>query len=305
MEREDCWACPDKPQWLDLILQPYELTLAKLGNGGCVSTDNWNAKFCVLLIAFISKICVDHWYSQEQIKVFKGDCWQHLWNVWIGAVVFVEKIPWGVPRPSKTTCGNASNLLCCYGCFGAYLHALEKCFWDGANYPKGVACTFVNFIYNPLAHVEHLCVLIKTLLLRELVRHWWIFHSMSSFQKGNSHVEPLEVFLWRTCTWCRSLLRLLLCFECLLFCMGQSQFHVVGYQVKAVIFWTWFWFGGHETDSWSHSGCILSYRGWVQVNLKSWWTYFGQSWISSFHLKSIYNIFLRKSIRFQLSLARM
>ncbi len=49
---------PDKPSLLDMIPQSTELTLAKLGKGGCISTDNCNAaqKFCVLLINLSSRL---------------------------------------------------------------------------------------------------------------------------------------------------------------------------------------------------------------------------------------------------------
>ncbi len=67
---------PNKPNLLDMIPQSTELTLAKLGKGGCVSTDNCNAarKFHTLLIGLIKETCVEQGYSPEEIKLFEGDC---------------------------------------------------------------------------------------------------------------------------------------------------------------------------------------------------------------------------------------
>ncbi len=67
---------PNMLHLLGIIPEPSELTLAKLGKGGFVSTDNCNTaqKFCKLLIGLIEQTCADQGYSHEEVKVFEGDC---------------------------------------------------------------------------------------------------------------------------------------------------------------------------------------------------------------------------------------
>ncbi len=146
---------PENTNILQQIPHSNELTLAKLGKGGTVSTDNCNSarKFRRLLMEKIKKIALERGMSQEEIRLFEGDCWQHIRNVWIGAISnelcnylakYLEDDLADMPSIYRVNT-DAVNLY----------QALEKDFGEGANYPKGEARLFFAYhnTYNPGAHL--------------------------------------------------------------------------------------------------------------------------------------------------------
>ncbi len=146
---------PQCPELLNLVPCPNELTLAKLAKDGVVSTDNCNAarKFRRLIVEKIKEEAKTHGLSESEILVLEGDCWQHLRNVWIGAIVralknYLNKVLEddlaSIPAMYRVTI-DPINLFC----------AMEKGFGEGANYPKGLAKIFFSYMdtYNPLVHL--------------------------------------------------------------------------------------------------------------------------------------------------------
>ena len=72
---------PNRPDLLDRIPKPTELAFEKFAKGGCmIMTDTCNTarKFRTLLINSIIAICKEEGMSNEDIKIFEGDCWHHL-----------------------------------------------------------------------------------------------------------------------------------------------------------------------------------------------------------------------------------
>jgi len=69
--------------------------------------------------------------------MFEGDCWQHLRNVWIGAAVLALKMY--LDNALEDDLAAIHPTYCVAMDVVGHLRALEKCFGDGANYPKGVA----------------------------------------------------------------------------------------------------------------------------------------------------------------------
>jgi hypothetical protein len=80
---------PSCQDLLDMIPQLQALTLAKLANDGMVSTDTCNTarkKICLLCKA-IRTVAIEQGFREESINVMENDCWNHLRNVWFGAVI--------------------------------------------------------------------------------------------------------------------------------------------------------------------------------------------------------------------------
>ena len=80
---------PDNPELLDQLPDPIKLTLARLAAGGWLMTDTCNTaqKFRRLLREIIEAEGKEAGMTPDEINVYEADCWHHLRNVWIGAVV--------------------------------------------------------------------------------------------------------------------------------------------------------------------------------------------------------------------------
>ena len=80
---------PNCQELIDMILQSQALTLAKLANNGMVSTDTCNTarKTRCLLCDAIRKFAIEQGLGEESINIMVNDCWNHLRNVWFGAVI--------------------------------------------------------------------------------------------------------------------------------------------------------------------------------------------------------------------------
>jgi hypothetical protein len=83
---------PSCQDLLDMIPQLKALTLAKLANDGMVSTDTCNTmrKTRCLLREAIRMVAVEQGLREESINVMENDCWNHLHNVWFGAVIRIH-----------------------------------------------------------------------------------------------------------------------------------------------------------------------------------------------------------------------
>ena len=72
-----------------MIPESNQLLLTKLTQDGMVSTDTCNTahKTRRLLCEVIKNLCFEKGMSEDKIHVLENDCWNHLRNVWFGAVV--------------------------------------------------------------------------------------------------------------------------------------------------------------------------------------------------------------------------
>jgi hypothetical protein len=80
---------PDHQDLLEKIPKASELSMAKLRLfGSFTTTDTCNAaqKLRRILNEHITNVAKEQGYSESEIKTYEADCWQHLRNVWIGAV---------------------------------------------------------------------------------------------------------------------------------------------------------------------------------------------------------------------------
>ncbi len=142
---------PHQPDVLDGIPSCDDVTLVKLSKGGTIITDRCSTarKHRKLLCELIAKMSNEPHILENKISIFKGDCWQHMRNVWFGAVIKhmstwlemhlaedLEKIP-KVYRVST----NIDDLLRC----------IEKDVTKNANYAKGHGTFFDHYmkVFHP------------------------------------------------------------------------------------------------------------------------------------------------------------
>ena len=80
---------PGNVDLLAKLPDPSRLTLARLANNGFLMTDTCDTarKFRRQLRAVIEAEALEQGMTAEEINMYQSDCWQHLQNVWIGAVV--------------------------------------------------------------------------------------------------------------------------------------------------------------------------------------------------------------------------
>jgi hypothetical protein len=78
---------PDRDDLLDLIPKPSNMCVSKLLKG-MISTDTRNTTQLTRsrIIEHIYRICRDRGTSKNNMKILKGSCFNHLCNVWIGAI---------------------------------------------------------------------------------------------------------------------------------------------------------------------------------------------------------------------------
>jgi hypothetical protein len=74
---------------INMIPESNQLSLTKLAKDGMVSTDTCSTarKTQRLLCEVIKNLCFEKGMSEDDIHVLENDCWNHLRNVWFGAVV--------------------------------------------------------------------------------------------------------------------------------------------------------------------------------------------------------------------------
>ena len=80
---------PSRRDLLDRIPEPSKLSLARLHKNGWLMTDTCATaqKFKRLLQEAIETAAREAGIPEDQICIYQADCWHHLRNVWIGAVV--------------------------------------------------------------------------------------------------------------------------------------------------------------------------------------------------------------------------
>jgi hypothetical protein len=79
---------PDRPDLLSKLPLAKDLSMAKLGMDSFTTIDTCNGaqKIRRILNEQIKKVAKESGLSEDQIKTFEADCWQHLRNAWFGAV---------------------------------------------------------------------------------------------------------------------------------------------------------------------------------------------------------------------------
>ena len=82
---------PDHTNLLDMIPEASKLSTSKLGFGSFTTTDTCSTaqKLWQFLNDDIQWIAKEERLTSDVIKNYKADCWQHLQNVWFGAVAAV------------------------------------------------------------------------------------------------------------------------------------------------------------------------------------------------------------------------
>ena len=135
---------PDREDLLERIPPSSELTLTKMAKGFTMTdTCNTARRIQNLLHDEIKKICYEKGMSDEEIEMHKSFCWQHLRNVWFGAVELalnntllnqLEESMSAIPSIYRVNM-DIVNLY----------RAAEKMVGGTANYAKGDGKNFLHF----------------------------------------------------------------------------------------------------------------------------------------------------------------
>ena len=137
---------PGRDDILALIPRSVDLTLGKLGKNGMVMTDTCSTaqKFRRLLIDSITEICQGEGMSDNEIKLFEGDCWHHLRNIWFGAVI--KKLNQSLADLWEQDLEDIPSLYRVCADIEDLLRCIEKEFGKTANYAKGHGSMFEEWM---------------------------------------------------------------------------------------------------------------------------------------------------------------
>ena len=137
------------PNCLDLLQQiplPDMLTLWRLGEGGFIVTDTCNTAwtFRKLFKKEVQQICLTERMTDSEIHIFEADCWQHLRNIWTGAVIIAlaDKLT----ESPKSDLDPISSIFRVTTNITGILRAIEKYFGETANYAKGSGSMFYDWL---------------------------------------------------------------------------------------------------------------------------------------------------------------
>ena len=125
---------PGRSDLVDMIPDPNEIDITKLGHGGSVNTDTCAAaqKERRLILQEVGGRC------HEQ------DCWNHLRNVWInGMSKSVSKF---LNEYLEDSLGEISSILRVNPDLSSVIRAYDKCFSCNCNYAKGDGEEFLKFM---------------------------------------------------------------------------------------------------------------------------------------------------------------
>ena len=146
---------PNRPDLLALIPSSSLLTLAKLSNKSLLMTDTCATarKFRRLFADHIRQVALNNGIPDDQIHIFQADCWQHLRNVWFGAVI--KQLSLRLSEVLESDLNEISPFLRVTTEVVSLLIALEKYFAETANYAKGRGSCFYHYMitYHPNAYV--------------------------------------------------------------------------------------------------------------------------------------------------------
>ena len=146
---------PDRPDLLEMIPKPADLSETKLARGGFLMTDTSTPAraFRRGFADAIREIARREGMADADIKVFELNCWHHLRNVWFGRSTLelgqylenvlkddMEKIHYSL-RITTDVVG--------------LLRAIEKYFGGTANYAKGKGLLFMDWMrrFHPTAYL--------------------------------------------------------------------------------------------------------------------------------------------------------
>jgi hypothetical protein len=137
-----------------MIPQSNELTLTKLAKDGMVSTNTCNTahKTHRLLCEVIRKLCFEKVLTQEEKNVLENDCWNHLRNVWFGAIV--NELRSHLGKVLQNDLNEIHPILRVTTDPNAIFWAIEKFVGETANYTKGSGSMYYDYMrtYNSKLH---------------------------------------------------------------------------------------------------------------------------------------------------------
>ena len=160
-EWRDCTArmFPGRADLLSLLPDASQLCVSKFRHGAGVMTDGCGAarKFRRLFIASVKEVCAAKGYSADDTTLFEHDCWQHMRNVWFGAVLahlskFLGEIMaddlTALPAILRMTTEIEDLLRCIEKTFGATAQYAKGC---GAMFMEWMQIFHIGVYYYPVA----------------------------------------------------------------------------------------------------------------------------------------------------------
>ena len=106
-----------------------------------------------MLIAEITALAEKEGWSPVEINIFEGDCWQHLQNIWFGAVV--KQLSKMLTELLEDYLNKIPSIFCMSTEIDDLLHCIEKEFGLTINYAKEHGSIFENRMktYHPTAYL--------------------------------------------------------------------------------------------------------------------------------------------------------
>ena len=145
---------PTRPDLLELLPEPKQLTTGKLSKSGVMTDTCAKARKCQRLFAkSITEAALELGIAEADIKIYELDCWHHLRNIWLGAVT--KQLSKTLDDVLEDCLGDIPwNLRVTTDIIGL-LMAGEKEFSEEANYAKGHGSMFHYFMktYHPDAYL--------------------------------------------------------------------------------------------------------------------------------------------------------
>ena len=97
-------------------------------------------------------VAIEQGFREESINVMENDCWNHLRNVWFGAVI--KELSSHLDEVLQDDLSNIHPILRVTTDPSNIFRAIEKFFGETANYAKGSGSMYYDYMrtYNPKAH---------------------------------------------------------------------------------------------------------------------------------------------------------
>ena len=135
---------PGRQDLIDQIPSSKDLSLGKMASGGIIMKDGCAtaSKVGRQICEVIKKVAEDMGSSPEDVSVFEGDCWQHMQNVWFGAIT--SHLSQVLKEVLEEDIEEIPNVLRITTDIVMMLRAAEKEFGETANYHKGHGSMFTH-----------------------------------------------------------------------------------------------------------------------------------------------------------------
>ena len=148
---------PDKLDLIAIIPKASGLTVTKLANQGMIMMDTCNSTpFLQNMIQHIKDHGSKDGLSPDDVRIYEGDCWHHLRNIWFGRVT--TQFSKTLANLLQDDLAKVPAILCISTEINDLLQCVEKEFGFNANYAKGHGSMFEKWMhtYHPTSYLFHI-----------------------------------------------------------------------------------------------------------------------------------------------------